>query len=114
MSQVDEATVASLLREVRQLASEQRRNAHMLAEVVRRTHLAGASWQQLGTALGITRQTAFRQSRAGDVIVVVRATQGMGSRARASVLAQRPVTRRTTYEISDPGTGDTTREEMEL
>ena len=61
---------------LRVLATAQRELAVTLhAEVGRAVNLTGLTWDQAGTALGIPRETAFRQFHGGTTIVVARAHQ---------------------------------------
>ena len=59
---------------LRVLATAQRELAVTLhAEVGRAVNLTCLTWDQVGTALGIPRETAFRQFHGGATIVVARA-----------------------------------------
>lgn len=55
------------------LASAQRLNALALRELVGEAHAAGVTRQGIGGAIGIPKETVFRQHRAGSPIVVVKA-----------------------------------------
>lgn len=58
------------------LADAQRELATALhAEVALATRDGGFTWEQVGDAIGIPRETAFRQFNGGTGIVVIRATQ---------------------------------------
>jgi hypothetical protein len=66
---------------LRALADMQRELATALhAEVARATSEDGLTWAQVGEALGIPRETAFRQFNGGDVIVVTRPHQARRKR----------------------------------
>lgn len=61
---------------LRVLADAQRELARALHdEVGRATLMEGLTWEQVGEAVGLPRETAFRQFNGGDMIVVVRAHQ---------------------------------------
>jgi hypothetical protein len=61
---------------LRMLADAQREIAYALHdEVGRATLMEGFTWGQVGEAVGLPRETAFRQFNGGDMIVVVRARQ---------------------------------------
>lgn len=71
------ANPARALEAVRYLAAAQRKNADDLRAAVGKAKDAGVSWTALGEALGIGRETAFRQYKCGSPIVVVRARQNL-------------------------------------
>lgn len=62
-----------------QLAAAQRASAGLLAAAVADASETGLSWQAIGEALGIAKETAFRQHKAGSPVSVLRPFQ---SRAR--------------------------------
>jgi len=66
---------ARALEFVRILAAAQRKTADDLREAVRKAKDAGVSWAAVGEALGVGRETAFRQYKCGSPIVVVRGHQ---------------------------------------
>jgi hypothetical protein len=63
------------LRHLRQKAALQERIAIELHSEVGRAVAAGWSWSDIGRALGVNRETAYRQFLGGNVIVVVRPHQ---------------------------------------
>jgi len=63
------------LADLSSLARCQRKNAEDLREAITAARDAGATWAQIGQALDMPRETAFRQHRAGSPIVVVKAYQ---------------------------------------
>jgi hypothetical protein len=73
--------------QLRMLADAQREIARALHdEVGRATRMEGFTWEQVGEAVGLPRETAFRQFNGGDVIVVIRAKQ---ARRKAPLIIQR-------------------------
>lgn len=64
---------ARALEAVRHLGAEQRRNAEELRVAIRKAKDAGVSWSEIGRALGVVRETVFRQFQAGSPIVIVKA-----------------------------------------
>ena len=66
---------ARALESVRILGAAQRKNADDLRAAIRKAKDAGVSWSEIGRALGVVRETVFRQYQAGSPIVVVKARQ---------------------------------------
>lgn len=60
---------------LRALADHQERMTRRLHGEVAKARAAGYSWSDIGRALGINRETIFRQYHASDRIVVVRPHQ---------------------------------------
>jgi len=69
------ANPARALEAVRCLGAAQRKNADDLRAAIRKAKDAGVSWSHIGRALGVMRETVFRQYQAGSPIVVVKARQ---------------------------------------
>jgi len=69
------ANPARALEAVRYLGAAQRKNADDLRAAIRKAKDAGVSWSAIGRALGVVRETVFRQYQAGSPIVVVKARQ---------------------------------------
>ena len=63
------------LEAVRSLGAAQRKTAQELRTAIRTAKGAGVSWSAIGRALGVVRETVFRQYQAGSPIVVVKARQ---------------------------------------
>ena len=63
------------LEAVRSLGAAQRKTAQDLRDAIRTAKGAGVSWSDIGRALGVVRETVFRQYQAGSPIVVVKARQ---------------------------------------
>jgi hypothetical protein len=55
-----------------ELAAAQRASACLLADAVAEASAAGLSWQAIGEALGIPKETVFRQHKAGSPVSVLR------------------------------------------
>jgi hypothetical protein len=58
-----------------QLAAAQRASAALLAAAVADASTAGLSWRAIGEALGIPKETVFRQHKAGSPVSVLRPFQ---------------------------------------
>lgn len=58
-----------------QAAEQQRQAAVNLHKAVAVAREAGISWTAIGEAIGLPRETVFRQWNAGDVVVVIQGKQ---------------------------------------
>lgn len=66
---------ARALEVVRALGAAQRRNAEDLRVAIKKAKAAGVSWSEIGRALGVVRESVYRQYECGSPIVVVRPFQ---------------------------------------
>ena len=66
------ASRAALVRRVGAKAEEQRRQAMDLRQAVIAARSAGATWEELAAAAGISYPSLLRQVQAGSPVVVVR------------------------------------------
>lgn len=75
LNQYDLRHLTEAERELFELAEAQRRAGALLHEAVRRANANGVSWSKMGRAIGLPRETLYRQFKHSTAINVVKVHQ---------------------------------------
>jgi transcriptional regulator of acetoin/glycerol metabolism len=75
LNEYDLRQMSAVERELFDLAEAQRRTGALLHEAVRRANANGVSWSAMGRAIGLPRETLYRQFKHSTAINVVKVHQ---------------------------------------